>query len=604
VKWVLKALKYLFSVVLVGGLAAYLWFWALPVGLNNYVNKVSIQMVLDSPKMITSLGLVDNTVLDFHSDKLDSYTAESEDQALAFLREAREGLDDYGPEGLEGQELLSWKITAWFFDNILRSAEHKYSGYRVNQISGVMVNMPQFLTDQHRIANEQAAVNYLARLKEFGRVIDEVKVRVLDDRDNGVVAPDFILDKALVGMRSFSDNPVANNPLVTSLQSSLDKLDDIDAERKAELVADATALVAEEIIPGYQDMISLFEELQLSANHDAGIWRLPNGQKIYIDALQSNTTTTLSAEQIHQTGLDEVARIESEMEAILVAQGYSTGSFVERVQYLMQMPEHNFANTDEGRIEQIAYLNQVNDQLMANIGDYFITIPPQPLEILRVPEYAQDSSPGGYYMSPALDGSLPGRFYINQKNTTDNPRWTLPTLMFHEGAPGHHFQISASQLIEGVPLLRKLSPFTAYTEGWALYSERMVVTDMNIYADDPLGDLGRLQAEMFRAVRLVVDTGMHAKQWSREQAITYMLEKTGMTEAEVTREIERYVVWPGQATAYKVGQLALLDLRGLAEAELGDNFDLRQFHEMILMNGAMPLEILKESVTEWIATQK
>jgi len=270
----------------------------------------------------------------------------------------------------------------------------------------------------------------------------------------------------------------------------------------------------------------------------------------------------------------------------------------------MQMPEHNFANTDEGRIEQIAYLNQVNDQLMANIGDYFITIPPQPLEILRVPEYAQDSSPGGYYMSPALDGSLPGRFYINQKNTTDNPRWTLPTLMFHEGAPGHHFQISASQLIEGVPLLRKLSPFTAYTEGWALYSERMVVTDMNIYADDPLGDLGRLQAEMFRAVRLVVDTGMHAKQWSREQAIAYMLEKTGMTEAEVTREIERYVVWPGQATAYKVGQLALLDLRGLAEAELGDNFDLRQFHEMILMNGAMPLEILKESVTEWIATQK
>ncbi len=603
-KWVLKALKYLFSVVLVGGLAAYLWFWALPVGLNNYVNKVSIQMVLDSPEMITSLGLVDNTVLDFHSDKLDSYTAESEDQALAFLREAREGLDDYGPEGLEGQELLSWKITAWFFDNILRSAEHKYSGYRVNQISGVMVNMPQFLTDQHRIANEQAAVNYLARLKEFGRVIDEVKVRVLDDRDNGVVAPDFILDKALVGMRSFSDNPVANNPLVTSLQSSLDKLDDIDAERKAELVADATALVAEEIIPGYQDMISLFEELQLSANHDAGIWRLPNGQQIYIDALQSNTTTTLSAEQIHQTGLDEVARIESEMEAILVAQGYSTGSFVERVQYLMQMPEHNFANTDEGRIEQIAYLNQVNDQLMANIGDYFITIPPQPLEILRVPEYAQDSSPGGYYMSPALDGSLPGRFYINQKNTTDNPRWTLPTLMFHEGAPGHHFQISASQLIEGVPLLRKLSPFTAYTEGWALYSERMVVTDMNIYADDPLGDLGRLQAEMFRAVRLVVDTGMHAKQWSREQAIAYMLEKTGMTEAEVTREIERYVVWPGQATAYKVGQLALLDLRGLAEAELGDNFDLRQFHEMILMNGAMPLEILKESVTEWIATQK
>jgi uncharacterized protein (DUF885 family) len=255
-------------------------------------------------------------------------------------------------------------------------------------------------------------------------------------------------------------------------------------------------------------------------------------------------------------------------------------------------------------LQQIAYLNEINSKLMANVADYFITIPPQPLEIVRVPEYAQDSSIGGYYRPPALDGSVPGRFYINQKNTTDNPRWTLPTLMYHEGSPGHHFQLSAAQLIENVPLMRRSLPFNAFVEGWALYAERIVATDMHIYKDDALADLGRLQAEMFRAVRLVVDTGMHAKRWPREQAIHYMLAKTGMTEAEVTREIERYVVWPGQATGYKVGQLYILRLRAMAEQQLGDRFDIKAFHEMILLNGAMPLEILEESVKSWIESVK
>ncbi|MFY9333746.1 MAG: DUF885 family protein [Porticoccaceae bacterium] len=600
----LKALKYLLGLVVAAALGAYIWFWAAPVGLNNYINKVSIQMVLESPETMTSLGLIDNTILDFHSDKLGSYTDESNDRALVFLREAREGINNYGPEGLEGQELLSWKITAWFFDDILRTSARKHSGYPINQISGVMVDMPQFLTDQHLVKDAKSASRYVSRLNEFARVIGEMQVQVAQNREHGNIPPDFIIEKALSGMRAFSDGDADSNPLVSTFQTKLAGIDGISQARRDSLVTEAHSAVADKVIPAYKGMIGLFEDMAPQANHDAGIWRLPDGDKIYIDALQSNTTTTLTADEIHELGLSEVARIEAEMEAILVAEGYSEGSFVERVQQVMALPEHNFPNTDEGRVAQIAYLNEINDQLMARVSEFFITIPPQPLEILRVAEYAQDSSPGGYYMAPALDGSVPGRFYINQKNTEDNPRWTLPTLMYHEGAPGHHFQISASQLIEDVPFLRKMSPFSAYTEGWALYAERMVVTDMDIYADYPLGNLGRLQAEIFRAVRLVVDTGMHAKKWSREQAISYMLEKTGMTEAEVTREIERYVVWPGQATAYKVGQLALLKLRATAEAELGEKFDVREFHEMILSNGAMPLEILEESVNEWIAQQQ
>ena len=597
-----KISTYLILLVVSVGIGGYFWFWATPVGVNNYVNKVSLQLLLRSPELLTSLGVIDNTPLDFHSGKLGSYDKNSEMEDLEFLRESRRGLDAYGPEGLEGQELLSWKIVAWFFDDIIRQSEVEYSGYRVNQISGVMVNTPQFLTDSHVIQDERSVRRYIERLNEFARVIEEVKVRVLDDRDNGVVPPDFIIEKALTGMRAFIEDGAEANPLITTLPEKIEKIDTISDEIRTDLHRQVTVAVETKIIPMYEDMISIFESLLDDTNHDAGIWRLPEGDQIYRNALQSNNSTTLSADEIHNIGLSEVDRIEIEMQKILESEGYSEGSLVSRIRQLMELPEHNFPNTDEGRLEQIDYLHQVNDQIMENISDFFITIPPQPLEILRVPTYAENSAPGGYYRPPALDGSAPGRFYINQKDTRDNPRWTLPTLMYHEGSPGHHFQLSAAQLVENVPFLRKVSPFSSYAEGWALYSERIAAEDMGMYEDYPLGNLGRLQAEMFRAVRLVVDTGMHSKRWSRERAIDYMLSKTGMTEAEVTREIERYVVWPGQATAYKVGQIYMLRLRSMAEEELGDQFDIREFHEMILMNGAMPLEILEESVTSWISS--
>ncbi|MFT5038296.1 MAG: hypothetical protein ACI94L_000863 [Flavobacteriaceae bacterium] len=599
-----KILKYFLLFIVVAGLGLYVWFWASPVGVNNYVNKVSIQILFRSPELLTSLGLIDNTPLDFHSGKLGNYDKQSEVEELEFLRTIRSGLDDYGPDGLEGQELLSWKIIAWFFDDIIRQSEFEYGDYRVNQISGVMVSTPQFLTDTHIIKDEKSFERYISRLKEFARVIAEVKIRVLDDRDNRVVPPDFIIKKALIGMRLFTELETAKNPLIATLPERLSKIDRLTDARKAELSEQAFRVVDSQILPQYAEMISVFEELLTISNHDAGIWRLRDGEALYRAALRSNNSTTLSANEIHEIGLSEVARIEIEMQAIMEAEGFVDGTIVSRIRQLMELPEHNFPNTDEGRTQQIVYLNQINNQVMSQITDYFITIPPQPLEILRVPEYAQDSAPGGYYRPPAFDGSAPGRFYINQKDTKDNPRWTLPTLMYHEGSPGHHFQLSASQLIENVPFLRKVSPFSAYSEGWALYSERIAAEDMGMYDDYPLGNLGRLQAEMFRAVRLVVDTGMHSKRWSRERAIEYMLSKTGMTDAEVTREIERYVVWPGQATAYKVGQLYILKLRAMAEEQLGEKFDIREFHEMILFNGAMPLEILEESVGSWIKKQQ
>jgi len=604
VRFVKRGLLGLLGATGVGVVVAAFWFWFTPVGVNNYINKVTIQVAMDSPELITRLGLIDNTVLDFHSGKLADYTKEADERSLEKLRNAREGLDKYGPEGLKGQELLSWKIAAWFFDEWLVDAEMKHSGYRVNQISGVTVNLPEFLTDAHAIIDRRSADRYLSRLSEFGRVLREVRDRVIDDRNHGVIPPDFVIEKSLTGMRRFIFEGAAQNVLVTDFASRLSEVDEISAEDQAVLVMDAQARVASEVIPGYEGMIALFEEFATQTNHDAGIWRIPNGEAIYRHRLRSSTTTDYTPDEIHDIGLAEVVRIEGEMHAILDTQQIPDGDIATRVRVVMEDPSQQFANTDAGREEMIAYLESFDAKVMARVADFFITIPPQPLEIVRVPVHAQDSSAGGYYSSPALDGSRPGRFYINQKNTADNPRWTLPTLMIHEGSPGHHFQLSASQLIEDVPLLRRLSPFNAFTEGWALYSERIAKTDMGLYDDDPLGDLGRLQAEMFRAVRLVVDTGIHAKRWSREEAIDYMLAKTGMTEDEVTREIERYSVWPGQATGYKTGQLAILELREAAEAALGESFDIRQFHELLLMNGAMPLALLKDQVTAWIDAQR
>ena len=602
--WIKKTGLGLGGIIVLGALGGYVWFWGAPVGVNNYINKASLKMATDSPELLTFMGMIDNTPLDFHSGKLADYTKAQEDKSLEKLKAAQEGLAKYGPDGLEGQELLSWKITHWFFEDLLNDAKLEYSGYPISQLSGPTVNLPQFLTDTHAIESPKSIERYLSRVDEFGRVLGEMRTRVEDHRDNGVVAPDFIIEKVLVGLRSFIEGGAAENPLVKTLPARLDKVEGLSDDQKADYVARAQELVQTKIIPGYEAMIGLHEELLKTANSDAGIWRLPDGDKIYAAALRSNTTTDYTADEIHETGLSEVARIEAEMDVILTGEDLTEGTVTERVQALMQDPAHIFPNTDEGRTDMIAFLEEINTHIMSKAGEYFITLPPQDLEILRVPEYSQDSSPGGYYNGPSLDGKRPGRFYINLKDTADNPKWTLPTLLYHEAAPGHHFQISRAMLIKKVPILRKMSPFTAYTEGWALYAERIAAQDMGLYEGKPLWDLGRLQAEMFRAVRLVVDTGLHHKRWSREQAIEYMMSKTGMTEAEVTREIERYIVWPGQATAYKTGQLAILDMRAKAETALGAEFNLRNFNEMILENGAMPLGILSEVVDEWIEKTK
>jgi uncharacterized protein (DUF885 family) len=305
---------------------------------------------------------------------------------------------------------------------------------------------------------------------------------------------------------------------------------------------------------------------------------------------------------VHELGLAEVARIEGEMRTILVSQGHTGGTPGEWLQKLGKDPRFLYANTAEGRTAALAEFNRILAESLERSRQFVGLLPKARLEVRRIPEFKEATAPGAYYQRPAFDGSRPGVFYANLRDMAEVPKFGMKTLSYHEGIPGHHFQIAIAQELKGLPTFRSLLPFTAYTEGWALYAERFAV-EMGLYQGDPYGSLGRLQDEMLRAVRLVVDTGIHYKHWTREQAIRYMVEKTGYVEASAVSEIERYIVAPGQACAYKVGMLKILELRARAEKELGPKFSLKEFHDTVLRHGAVPLDLLEDLVNEWIAAQ-
>ncbi len=595
------------ALAVLAGVALLAWalLWWKPVGVDAYVNKISLELLLTSPQSMSQIGLVEDTWLDTYSGRLDSYTPDADKKALALLKRARKGLDKYGPNGLTGQQALTWRVAARYLDEQIAYLDSPIpmDPYRINQISGVAIDTPMFLTDIHLIRSRRSAERYIRRLDDFGRVLAELKARAEADRAAGIVAPDFVLDKSSEVLRTFIAGGPAKNILLTSFETRLAAVKGLSAESRAKLLAAAAESIRTHVIPGYEALIALLQDERASAVHDAGVWRLPGGSDFYATRLRAETTTGLTAQQIHEIGLAQVARIEQEMTAILDSQGVPPGPVGERIDRLMVDPAYVFPDTPEGKKQILDYLNGLRAGIEAKAAEYFSTPPKDPLEILAMPAYSEGTAAGAYYVPAALNGGRPGRLYINLKTTAAYPRWTLPTLFYHEAEPGHHFQISAAMTLHGLPVLRQVLTPTAYAEGWALYAERLV-KEIGFYDKDPLGDLGRLQSEMFRATRLVVDTGMHDRKWSRERAIAYMREKTGMTEDDVTREVERYAAWPGQACAYTIGLLAILKLREQAKAELGGRFDIRAFHDEILGNGGLPLDVLQMSVDDWIARAK
>ena len=467
--------------------------------------------------------------------------------------------------------------------------------YTINQNSGPTVDIPNFLTSKQPVNNGEEAEAYLVRLGAVEEALDGALESVRSAVSKGAIPPDFVVDKALAVVESFVAAPPQENALYTSFLERLDSADIEDAGIYAERALD---IVSSEVIPAYERIGDYLAEIRPSAPHDAGIWRLPRGEELYAAMVRHMTDTKRSPEEVHQIGLDEVERITSEMDAILRSEGYTQGSVGERMQRLNVEERFVYPNTAEGRAALIDDARTQIEGISEVLPQWFATPVNYPVDVRAVPEYSQDSAPTGYYNPPAKDGSRPGVYWLNLRDTAVHPRFALPTLTYHESIPGHHLHF-ATAIDQDVPPLVTAIWSNAAGEGWALYSEQLAY-EMGMYDDDPYGNLGRLQAELHRAVRLVVDTGMHARKWSREQAIEYMIEAEGVEEGTAISEVERYAVWPGQALGYKLGMLKILELREEARQALGDDFDIRAFNDTVLHVASAPLPYIEATVRDWI----
>ncbi|MBX9746495.1 MAG: DUF885 family protein [Hyphomonadaceae bacterium] len=562
-----------------------------------------------APELCTSLGIPEARAGYRYIDRVSDRSKAASREARALLQAALAELRTIDRAALPAREQVTYDVVATAWENNLANSAFEVGGgagspYVVSQLSGSYRNGPDFLDAQHPLRTRDEADAYLARLSGFAGQLDQESVIIGEDAAAGVIPPDFAIDGAIASLDGFSSRAPAETVLVQTLVRRLPAVAEIPEADRASYIARAETLVRDTVFPAYRRQIEALRAVRPRAVHDAGIWRLPRGGEMYAAALRSRTTTTMSPDEIHRMGVDLVAQIGGEMETILRGEGLTRGTIAARVQEISRRPDQLYPNTDEGRAQILADLNLQTRHIESLMPQAFNVLAQAQLEIRRVPPATEAGSPGGYYQRAALDGSRPGAYYINLRNTAEWPRFTLPTLNYHEGVPGHHWQISIQQESGSIPFIRSaMLGFSAFSEGWGLYAEQLA-DELGVYANDPLGRLGYLQSAAFRASRLVVDTGIHHLRWSREQAIQSMMEATGDLESSVTTEIERYCVTPGQACSYMVGRQAINRIRQQSQTALGARFDLRGFHDTMLANGAVPLTVLERIMAEWTAAQR
>jgi uncharacterized protein (DUF885 family) len=575
--------------------------------LTAILDRVSTEILRESPERCTALGVGEEQAGGRFIDKLSDASKEGTRRYRAIQEAALRDLNALDRAALTAQDAVTLDVVKTSFENSLATSRYEVGGgagapYIVSQLTGAYRDVPDFLDSQHPLTTRDEADAYLARMNEFVRQLDQETEIIGADASAGVIPPDFAIDKAIAQLNSFAATPPAQNVLVQSLVRRLPEVAEIPEADRAGYITRAETAVRDAILPAYQRQIEALRAVRPRAVHDAGVWRLNQGAEMYAASLQQRTTTAMSPDEIHQMGVELVAQFTSEMDAILRAQGLTRGTVAERNAQVARRPDQLYPNTDAGRTQLLADLNTQTREIEALMPQAFNTLARAPLEIKRVPVTTEQGAPGGYYERATLDGSRPGAYYINLRDTSEWPKFTLPTLTYHEGVPGHHWQVSIQQESGSIPFIRSaLLGFSAFSEGWGLYAEQLA-DELGVYSNNPLGRLGYLQSATFRASRLVVDTGMHAKQWTREQAIRSMMEATGDQESSVVTEIERYSVWPGQACSYMVGRQAINRMRDNARQTLGTAFDLKGFHDTMLTNGAVPLSVLESIVTQWAAT--
>ena len=576
--------------------------------MNEVLDRSVANSLRRSPERCTSLGLTEERAgyrfIDKVSDASKQAAREAREQTRTSLNELR-AIDR---ESLPARDKVTYDVVATAWANNLASAEFEVGGgagapYVVTQLTGAYRSMPNFLNEQHPLRTTDEAEGYVARINGFVGQLEAETGIIAEDAAAGVIPPDFVIDKAIGQLTRFAEGGANQNLLVQSLVRRLPDAQAIPEASRAGYISRAETAVRDGVIPAVRRQIEALQRIRPRATHDAGIWRLPRGAEMYAAALVSRTTTTMSPDEIHNVGVELIAQLNGEMDAILRAEGLTRGTVAERVQEISRRPDQLYPNTDAGRDQILADLNAQTREIVAMMPRAFNTLAQAQLEIKRVPPFTEAGAPGGYYQRAALDGSRPGAYFINLRDTAEWPRFTLPTLNYHEGVPGHHWQISIQQESGSIPFIRSaMLGFSAFSEGWGLYAEQLA-DELGAYQNNRLGRLGYLQSATFRASRLVCDTGLHAKRWTREQAIQSMMQATGDLESSVTTEIERYCVQPGQACAYMIGRQAINRIRQQSTTTLGARFDLKAFHDTMLANGAVPLSVLERVLADWAAAQ-
>jgi len=574
--------------------------WMKPLNINHFHERVFIEFALKNPELLSQLRILERWGLGFHNNDLtdasDAFmlkVAKKTKKNLAILR-------SYERRSQSPAQLLSTDILDWYLDDVVRGQTFMYHRYPVDQLFGVQTELPLFMSTTHQINKKKDAKNYITRLSKFGVKFDQVLEGLKTREQKGIIPPRFVIERVLDEMRGFVGEDIHNNVLYTSFREKIEKVEDIDDKDRQKLYLICEGEIKDTVYPAYQRLVSYFEYLEPIATTDDGVWRLPDGNAYYIHALRSHTTLDVTPEQVHSLGLKEVERIQNEMRIILDSLGYTGRNIAEYMKDFSKEERFLYPDTDSGKAQCLADYQAIIDDIDQNLPDIFDIPPKIDIAVERFPAFKEKTAPWARYEMPPLDGSRPGIFYVNLRNMNEIPKYEMKTTAYHETIPGHHSQFSIQRKMKGVPTFRKVVPFMAYIEGWGLYAEKLAWEYG--FHKEPYSNLGRLQAELFRAVRLVVDTGIHHKRWTREDAIAYMEQNTGMPTGDVVTEIERYIVYPGQACAYKMGELKILELRDKAKSELGDKFNIKEFHNVILQDGAMPLDLLEKVVQEYIAS--
>lgn len=561
--------------------------------------QIFAELLRRDPEWATDLGLADPYSIP--QSELTNVSPAYQEETYQLAQRSLARLRALDPAALTAAQRVSRDAYIWLLDDQVRAYEFAWHDYPVNQVFGIQNSLPTFLAYAHPLRHEQDAHDYVARLSQVGVKFDQTMEALQRRADHGVIPPRFVFDRVLAEMDSITAPPAAQSLFFAEFQRRLSALDSISAAAKETLFAAALAEIEEVVYPAYDRLAAYLRQLQTQAAADDGVWKLPDGDAYYAYTLRHHTSTDLTAAEIHELGLQEVARIQAEMRDLLAAQGFST-ELSQGIGQMYQAGGGILISTQADRDAAIAAYQAAMDRGMEKMAPAFNLRPQAALQIVPVPDFRGGGSLA-YYNSPPVDGSRPGYFSANLSLGRFISFVELPTLAYHEGVPGHHFQLSLQVEETGLPTFRRAHVLTGFAEGWALYAERLAA-EYGVYDDDPYGDFGRLQAELFRAVRLVLDTGIHAQRWTRQQAIDYFVQTMNWPESVAAGEVERYIVWPGQATTYKVGQLTLLRLRDQAQTALGPAFDLAAFHDLILQNGSLPFPILEQLVANWTIAQQ